>query len=402
MSGIIIDHEKCILCRKCLRSCPVSALELIDGRIRVTDLCNLCTMCVDSCPKGAIAMKTAEAAASDSSGIWIYAQFDDSGLCKVSCELASKAAELAGETEAVSERTCEVTALLPCNDRNMAEQLVSCGADRVLFCEKEALKDGDPDAAAAWVVSLVRERQPAVMLFPATAAGREIAPACAAMLGTGLTADCTALEIDPESGLLHQTRPAFGGNLMATIICPGTRPQMATVREGVFSVRRIEPGDGCPVPGFEEPGSRMEATDFPDSFIARRSMRKVLQAAGDAYDVTKAEKLVVVGRGIESKKNIPLMREFADRIGAGFGCSRPLVEAGWCEYPHQVGQTGHSVAPKLLISIGVSGAIQHLAGIAGAEKIIAINTDEKAPIFGVADCGIVGDCVSVVKEFLKS
>ena len=395
MSGIIIDHEKCILCRKCLRSCPVSALEFGDGKIKVTDLCNLCTMCVDSCPKGAIAVEAAEAAASDSSGIWIYAQADENGLCKVSCELASRAAELAEEAESVSGETCEVTALLPCNDREMAGQLVSCGADRVLFCEKEELRNGDPDAAAVWIVSLVKERQPAVLLFPATAAGREIAPACAAILGTGLTADCTALKIDPESGLLHQTRPAFGGNLMATIICPGTRPQMATVREGVFQVNRKKNGE-------QRDGSRMEETVFPDAFKPRRSMKKVLQTAGGTYDVTKAEKLVVVGRGIGSKKNIPLMREFADRIGAGFGCSRPLVEAGWCEYPHQVGQTGHSVAPKLLISIGVSGAIQHLAGIAGAEKIIAINTDEKAPIFGVADYGIVGDCVSVVKEFLAA
>ena len=392
MSRIIIDHEKCILCRKCLRSCPVSALELADGRICVKDLCNLCTMCVDACPKGAISLAAAEAASDDrSSGIWLYAQVSESGLCKVSCELASKAAELAAEAKARSGELCEVTALLPAGDADMAAELISCGADSVLYCDHAYLRTGDPDAAAAWIVSLVQERQPAILLFPATISGREIAPACAAMLGTGLTADCTSLQVDRESGLLHQTRPAFGGNLMATIVCPGSRPQMATVREGVFQVQRREAHAGS---------ATIEEASFPENFLSRRSIRAVLQETADSYDVTKAEKLVVVGRGIGSKKNLPLMREFADRIGAGLGCSRPLVEAGWCEYSHQVGQTGHSVAPKLLISIGVSGAIQHLAGIAGAERIIAINTDAKAPIFGAADYGIVGDCISVVKDFL--
>ena len=153
MSGIIIDHEKCILCRKCLRSCPVSALELADGRICVKDLCNLCTMCVDACPKGAISLASAAAASDDrSSGIWLYAQVSESGLSKVSCELASKAAELAADAKARSGELCEVTALLPAGDADMAAELISCGADSVLYCDHAYLRTGDPDAAAATMV----------------------------------------------------------------------------------------------------------------------------------------------------------------------------------------------------------------------------------------------------------
>ena len=212
----------------------------------------------------------------------------------------------------------------------------------------------------------------------------------AVRLQTGLTADCTVLSMDTETGLLQQTRPAFGGNLMATIICPNHRPQMATVRPGIF---------GAPEFDYSRSGTITQVS-LADDVKARVEISIPAEEWGQQASIADAERLVVVGRGIGSKKNLPLMRKLAEVLGAELGCTRPVVEAGWLEYRHQVGQTGVSVSPKLLVSIGVSGAIQHLAGIGGAECIIAVNEDPDAPIFGAAQYKVVGDAVEVVEELL--
>ena len=223
--------------------------------------------------------------------------------------------------------------------------------------------------------------QAEAILYGATAFGRELAPGVAVRLQTGLTADCTVLSMDAETGLLQQTRPAFGGNLMATIICPNHRPQMATVRPGIFREPEFD---------YSRSGTITQVFLAEDT-KARVEISIPAEEWGQQASIADAERLVVVGRGIGSKKNLPLMRRLAEALGAELGCTRPVVEAGWLEYHHQIGQTGVSVSPKLLVSIGVSGAIQHLAGIGGAECIIAINEDPDAPIFGAAQYKVVGD-----------
>ena len=385
MRQIRIDQEKCILCRRCVKACPVGALEAAGGRMQVNSACTLCSMCVESCPKGAISVPSRGGGVSAGSegDLWVWIQSTQGTPVQGSLELLSRGRELADE------KRSRLIAVYPGRLNGEAQRvLASCGADQILYADSPFLERQDPDAMTAWLCSLIRERDPAMVLFPATILGREVAPAAAARIGTGLTADCTELTVEPESGLLQQTRPAFGGNLMATIICPNHRPQMATVREGIFPVK-------------EKPSAGVEiGTPFLEDYVPRRHFTDASGARENSLDITAAERLVVVGRGIGSRKNLPLMREFAERIGAQLGCSRPLVEAGWCEYAAQVGQTGHTVSPRLLVSVGVSGAIQHLAGISGAEKIVAINNDEKAPIFGVADYAVVGDCIRVIREFL--
>ena len=374
MSGLIIDSEACIGCGRCVRACASGGIVVEGERpnrcARVTDGCILCGGCVDACPVNAISIERDEAAGAVDldayRDIWVFVQTDEHDtVTPVAYELMGKGRELADA------RGCRLVALVgmgPEGSLGDLEHLVCAGADEVLVCRDERLRQNDAEVYARLICDLVAERKPEAILYGATAFGRELAPGVAVRLQTGLTADCTVLSMDAEAGLLQQTRPAFGGNLMATIVCPNHRPQMATVRPGIFKAR-VE----ISIPAEEW---------------------------GQQASIADAERLVVVGRGIGSKKNLPLMRRLAEALGAELGCTRPVVEAGWLEYRHQIGQTGVSVSPKLLVSIGVSGAIQHLAGIGGAECIIAINEDPDAPIFGAAQYKVVGDAVEVVEELL--
>ncbi len=404
--GLHVDAGACTGCGRCVRACASHGIELVGERphrtARPTDGCVLCGMCVESCPFGALSVVRPEDGADGrASGaardVWVFAQTEGGDVAPVVLELLGKGRELA---DAAGQR---LVALLgtgggdrgaggaadPGLDR-VVDRLVACGADEVLFCRDDRLAGHDAEAFAAWICPLVEERRPDVLLFGATGFGRELAPGVAARVRTGLTADCTVLAADPATGLLRQTRPAFGGNLMATIVCPDHRPQMATVRPGVLP---------APVPDPARRGVSTE-TRMPDAPGGPRV--RVLETVPDRGGATiaDADVLVVVGRGIGSQKNLPLMRRLAELLGGKLGCSRPLVEAGWCEYTHQVGQTGCSVAPRLLVSVGVSGAVQHLAGIGGAETVVAVNTDPDAPIFGASDYNVVGDCVEVVKELV--
>lgn len=404
MTGLIIDETACRGCGACVRACASHGVEMVgerpDRTARVTDGCILCGMCVDACPFDAIELVRATASdpaaekALEAADVWVFAQQADGAVAPVVFELLGKARELADA------RGCRVVALLGLGDGSGATdetpldadpigELITRGADEVVFCRDERLAAPSTDVYARWICDLAAERSPEILLFGATSFGRELAPTVAARLQTGLTADCTVLQIDAETGLLHQTRPAFGGNLMATIMCPDRRPQMATVRAGVLPAAE---------PDASRTGLRTETRLAADNLPAVRVVER--QPAGDDDSIADAEVLVVVGRGIGSQKNLPLMEHLAELLGAKLGCSRPLVEAGWCEYRRQVGQTGLSVAPKLLVSIGVSGAIQHLAGIGGAQTVIAVNSDPSAPIFGVSQYSAVGDCVEIVRAWV--
>lgn len=399
MSGLMVDATRCVGCKRCERACAFGGI-VVEGRLaRPTDACTLCGGCVEACPVDAISIERDEAG--EGSGrdlsayrdIWVIAQVDAEGaLLPVVFELVGKALELA------EARGCQVVAVLGEAGRapRQAERLAATGVVEVIHTVDERLAYADAEVFAQWICALAEERRPEAMLFGATAFGRELAPRVAVRLQTGLTADCTALDIDPKTGALLQTRPAFGGNLMATIECPAHRPQMATVRPGVFAApERVTAGAGT---GADLAVGIITQAPLAPEVAPRVAVLGIEPVTGGS--IAQAERLVVVGRGIGSKKNLPLMERLAELLHAELGCTRPLVEAGWLDYAHQVGQTGAAVAPKLLVSIGVSGAIQHLAGIGGAETVVAINEDAAAPIFGVADYAVVGDAIEVVTELI--
>ena len=399
MSGLMVDAARCVGCKRCERACAFGGI-VVEGRLaRPTDACTLCGGRVEACPVDAIAIERDEAGEgpgrdlSAYRDIWVIAQVDAEGaLLPVVFELVGKALELA------KVRGCQVAAVLGEAGRapRQAERLAATGVAEVIHTVDERLAYADAEVFAQWICALAEERRPEAMLFGATAFGRELAPRVAVRLQTGLTADCTALDIDPKTGALLQTRPAFGGNLMATIECPAHRPQMATVRPGVFAApERVTAGAGA---GADLAAGIITQAPLAPEVAPRVAVLGIEPVTGGS--IAQAERLVVVGRGIGSKKNLPLMERLAELLHAELGCTRPLVEAGWLDYAHQVGQTGAAVAPKLLVSIGVSGAIQHLAGIGGAETVVAINEDAAAPIFGVADYAVVGDAVEVAAELI--
>lgn len=396
MSGLLIDAEACVGCGRCVRACASGGIVVTGERpnrcAHVTDSCILCGSCADACPVGALSIERDEARAdidlSSYRDIWVFAQTDSTGaVLPVAFELLGRARELAAQ------RDCRVVAVVgEASDAGgaAADALVARGADEVLRCRDDRLAANDSSVFAHWICGLAREHRPEVILYGATDFGRELAPSIAVRLQTGLTADCTVLEMDEETGLLHQTRPAFGGNLMATIMCPAHRPQMATVRPGIF----------CAPQADANRTGRVTDVELDASICSRTCILEHIPADSQA-SIAEAKRLLVLGRGIGSKKNLPVMRRLAELLGAEIGCTRPLVEAGWLEYRHQVGQTGVSVAPELLISMGVSGAIQHLAGISGAQTVIAVNEDADAPIFNAAQYAVVGDCVEVAQRLIN-
>ena len=312
-------------------------------------------------------------------GVWVYAEQGADGIRPVACELLGQASRLAGEMK----RT--VTAVLIGGTKEQAALLAACGADYILLAEIGDEELPDERTHTAVLEKLISEYQPAILLLGATAFGRSLAPRLAARLGTGLTADCTGLETDPETGLLRQTRPAFGGNLMATIICPERTPQMATVRPKVFPMPVPDPGRAVHVIR-----KRIETAERCFEFLER------IPSTGET-DIGTADVLVSIGQGIGGAENIAMAEELARRLGGTLSSSRPLVDSGVMPYARQVGQTGKTVAPKLYLALGISGAIQHMAGVA-AKTIAAVNTDPDAPIFDYAHYAIRCDC----GEFLRA
>ena len=326
--------------------------------------------------------------------IFVYIENEGGKAAEVCLELMTKGRELATTLGVKLEAV-----VLGENLAGIEHELAKYGADTVWIADDKVFAPFRTLPHTAVMCGLIEQEKPQIVLFGATCNGRDFAPRVSSALYSGLTADCTQLVIgdhkDAKSGreykdLLYQIRPAFGGNLMATIICPNHRPQMATVRPGIFKAPEFD---------YSRSGTITQVV-LADDVKARVEISIPAEEWGQQASIADAERLVVVGRGIGSKKNLPLMRKLADALGAELGCTRPIVEAGWLEYRHQIGQTGVSVSPKLLVSIGVSGAIQHLAGIGGAECIVAINEDPDAPIFGAAQYKVVGDAVEIVEELL--
>lgn len=321
----------------------------------------------------------------DYKGVWVFAEQREGELQKVSLELL-------GEGRRVADKLgVKLTALLLGNNvSNLAEKLAAHGADEVLVAEDKNLEHYTTDAYTKVICDLATERKPGILFVGATFIGRDLGPRIAARLSTGLTADCTSIDVEVENGDLLATRPAFGGNLMATIACPDHRPQMATVRPGVFEAVNTDPSN-CKIEKVN--------VNLADSDV-RTKVIETVKTAKDIIDISEAKIIVAGGRGVGSKENFAMLQELADVLGGVVAGSRAAVEKGWIENAYQVGQTGKTVKPTIYIACGISGAIQHVAGMQDSEVIIAINKDETAPIMNVADYGIVGDIKKVLPELI--
>lgn len=320
-------------------------------------------------------------------GVWVFAEQRQGKLQKVSLELLGKGREIADK---LGEKLWAV--LLGFEVEGLSSKLIEHGADGVILVDNEALKGYTTDGYAKALSELAAERKPEVIFIGATYIGRDLGPRVAAKLKTGLTADCTGLDVDPENKNLLMTRPAFGGNLMATIVCPDHRPQMATVRPGVFSSLEANSSSRGIV---EKVNIKINPEDI------RTEVLEVVKLAKEAVDITEAEFIVSGGRGVGGREGFELLEELAEVLGGSIGASRSAVDSGWIDKNYQVGQTGKTVRPKVYIACGISGAIQHLAGMQDSDFIIAINKDENAPIMSIADMAVVGDYTKIVPEMIK-
>lgn len=391
MSGIRIVLEKCVGCGLCLKVCPVNAL-IIDKNKAVIDYdkCTLCGSCVDSCKFEAIKILRKTITDNDLSnykGVWVFAEQRDGEISSVVFELLAKARELAKDLD-----TYVGAVLLGKGIADRAQSLIHRGADKVFVVDSDNLEQYISENYTKAIVSLVDKYKPEIILAGATTTGRSLVSRIAVNLYAGLTADCTGLDIDKDKKILIQTRPAFGGNIMAQIVSPNFRPQMATVRHKVMpeSENNISRVGEIIKENFNENDldGRIKFLDFIKEAIA-------------TVNLSEANIIVSGGRGLQELKNFKLVEDLAEVLGAAVGSSRACVDAGWIPYSHQVGQTGRTVCPKIYIACGISGQIQHLVGMQSSKTIIAINKDPDAPIFKVANFGIVGDLFKIIPLLIQ-
>lgn len=411
--GIKVINELCKGCGLCVKVCPFEAIDMKEKLAVINEKCTACGQCIEACPFHAVE-KTAEERAftpemEEYKDVWVFAEQRDGKLMNVALELLGEGRRLSREIG-----DAQVCALLTGNGvEALAGECFAYGADKVYLLEDPLLEHYTTDGYTKVIADAIREYKPEIVLYGATHIGRDLAPRVAARLNTGLTADCTRLDVkvssyieylkanttldtsglypeDPDTGL-KQTRPAFGGNLMATIVCPRTRPQMSTVRPGVMAKRERDD---------VAKGRLVKAkVALADSDLRTRVL-EVVKEAKELVSLTDADIIVSGGRGLGSGEGFGLVRELAEKVGGVVGASRAAVDSGWIDPSHQVGQTGTTVKPKIYIACGISGAIQHLAGMQASDIIIAINKDEEAPIMSVADYAIVGDLKKIIPEMI--
>lgn len=321
----------------------------------------------------------------DYNGVWVFAEQREGHLEKVSLELLGEGRKIADKLGV------KLTALLLGSGiKDLGKGLRNHGADEVLVVDNKELEHYTTDGYTKVICDLVNKRKPGILFIGATFIGRDLGPRVAARLETGLTADCTSLDVDITNRNLLATRPAFGGNLMATIVCPDHRPQMATVRPGVFEKLEEEEKEG----GVEEIPVNLSSEDI------RTKVLEIVKENKEIVDISEANFIVAGGRGMGSQENFKLLYELAEALGGVVAASRAAVDKGWLDKAYQVGQTGKTVRPNIYIACGISGAIQHVAGMQDSDLIIAVNKDESAPIMKIADYGIVGDIVKVIPQMI--
>jgi electron transfer flavoprotein alpha subunit len=412
--AITVIKEKCVGCKLCLKACPFDAIDIENKLAVINEKCTACGQCIATCKFSAIENISGSEEQTDLSAyknVWVYAEQRDGKLMNVALELIGEGHRLSRE---ISDETKIYAVLVGHDIESLAKKCFEYGADGVLLIEDPLLKNFTTDGHTKALYDEIVLRKPDIVLFGATHIGRDLAPRVAARLSTGLTADCTKLDVsmssyieyakknttldtsglDPNSDDkgLKQTRPAFGGNLMATIICPRTRPQMATVRPGVMSKReRVSDASGEIIKA---------EVKICESDI-RTQIVEIVKSVKEIVSLTEANIICSGGRGLGDASGFDLIKEFAKKAGGVVGSSRAAVDAGWIDHSHQVGQTGTTVKPNIYFACGISGAIQHLAGMQDSDIIVAINTDREAPIFEVADYGIVGDLYKVIPEIIN-
>ena len=390
--AIKVNQDNCIGCSACLSACPFGAIVMQDGdKAYITEACTVCGACLESCPVSTIIREDEEKVVAmdkaDYAGVWVYIEQHDGHIRGVSHELLGEGRKLADTMKQ------ELAAVLIGKDvEPLAKDLFASGADKVYLVEGAEYSHYTTDAYTIAFADLIGAYRPSVILLGATNDGRDLGPRVACRTGTGLTADCTGLDIDAETGLVAWTRPAFGGNIMATILCPDHRPQMGTVRPKVFK---------RPEPDYSRSGELVRVASKVKTGDIRTKFIELLRISTTSVNLEEAEIIVSGGRGMGKPENFKLVEELAEVLNGTVGASRAAVDAGWKPALHQVGQTGKTVGPKIYIACGISGAIQHLAGMSSSDIVIAINKDADAPIFKMADYGIVGDVMEVLPVLIE-
>lgn len=397
--GIKLIKEKCIGCSICINICSYGAITLIDephkliiekkgkaDKLAIIDeiKCTLCRECIDPCPTNAIFIEEEKLkfkCKEDYNDVMVFAEQRRGELEDAAFELLAKGRELADSLGV------ELYSLLICkNVENKVEELIAGGADKVIVVQDDSLHHFLPEPYSNILLHIFDKYKPTIFLAPSTTQGRALLSRTAASIYTGLTADCTGLSLD-EDGNLIQTRPAFGGSVKAKIITPNTRPQMATVRPRVFS----------PLPkNYERKGEIIKETIPAEKFKSVSKFESWIPDETSEISIEDADIIVSGGRGLGRAENFELLFELAEIMGAAVGASRSVIDEGWIPYSHQVGQTGKTVAPSMYIAFGISGAIQHLEGMRSSDFIVAVNRDREAPIFKVADIGIIADLFNVI------
>ncbi|MFA4889420.1 MAG: FAD-binding protein [Candidatus Omnitrophota bacterium] len=390
---IQIIIEKCTGCSLCIKACPFDAIRVIDKKALIDlDKCNLCGACVPACKLKAILLEKPQTTCVltdilDYKGIWVFIEQKNSHVQSVSYELLGKAQELAKKLNT------QVSGVLIGNSLDdQLDELIFRGADNIYLVEAPEIANFQDEPYTNILVGLIKKYKPEIILCGATAIGRSLISRVAVSIKAGLTADCTGLDIDPERKILLQTRPAFGGNIMATIISPNYRPQMATVRHKVMQPMEQD---------LRRKGKIIRENFVSKTYFSRTKLIDIVEEIESTVNLAEADIIVSGGRGLGAKENFKIIEELAQSLGAAVGSSRAAVDAGWMPYSHQVGQTGRTVAPKIYIACGISGQIQHLVGMQSSKIIIAINKDPEAPIFKVATYGIVGDLFQIAPALSK-
>ena len=389
--SIIIDEELCTGCASCVESCMYDAIKIDSNIAKILSNCTLCRACIEACPEEAISLerdevKTQKIDISQFKGVWVIAEHYKKKIQNVSFQLLSKGRELADLLQVNLSFI-----ILGTDFDDKLEELSLYGMDEIIYIKSPILKDYYSDLYTKVITELVLENKPEIILIGATPTGRDFAPRVAKRLNAGLTADCTGLEIDLETGNLLQTRPTYGGAIMATIRTPSSRPQMATVRAGIFKM-----------PEKTKKKATISKIDY--QFEEKDSVSKIVKVISKTksnVNLEDAKFIVAGGRGVGSREKFRIIEELAEVLDAELGGSRITVELNWLDPDRQIGQTGKTVSPKLYFACGISGAIQHIVGMQNSEIVVAINKDPNAPIFNWAHYGIVGDLHEIIPVLIE-